>query len=200
MTKYILNSGNAKKFPEKEKAFLEEILKDFDKKKLKFLICFFSQGREDWEKKFSSYQENLKELAGDDFELTFELAFPDDFEEQCKNSDVIFIPGGDDHLLQYWLKKFDLEKIWEGKVVATSSAGSSALTEHSWTCDWRKCMDGLGILPIKFIPHYKSETYGNDDTRGPIDWEKAYEDLADYGDKSLPIQALEEGDFVVLEK
>jgi hypothetical protein len=61
-------------------------------------------------------------------------------------------------------------------------------------------MDGLGILPIKFIPHYKSETYGNDDTRGPIDWEKAYEDLADYGDKSLPIQALEEGDFVVLEK
>ena len=54
-------------------------------------------------------------------------------------------------------------------------------------------------MPIKFIPHYNSN-YGVDDPRGPIDWQKAKDELAKYGDKALPIYALEEGDFVVFER
>jgi hypothetical protein len=102
-------------------------------------------------------------------------------------------------LLKYWLNQYDLPELWKGKVVATNSAGSDALTKHFWTCDWRQCMDGLGILPIKFIPHFKSG-YGNDDPRGPVDWKKAYGELVDYGDKFIPIHALEEGDFIIIEK
>jgi hypothetical protein len=60
-------------------------------------------------------------------------------------------------------------------------------------------MEGLGILPVKFIPHYKSTTYTKGDPRGPIDWSKAYQDLSDFGDKTLPIYALEEGEYVVLQ-
>ncbi|EKE21485.1 MAG: hypothetical protein ACD_7C00216G0001 [uncultured bacterium] len=60
-------------------------------------------------------------------------------------------------------------------------------------------MDGLGILPIKFIPHYKS-SYGEDDPRGSIDWESAYKELEGCGNKSLPIHALEEGNFIVIEQ
>ena len=103
---------------------------------------------------------------------------------------------GDDHLLQYWLRKFDLPKIWDGKVVATSSAGSDAMVKYFWTCDWRKNMDGLGILPIKFLPHFKS-AYGDDDSRGPIEWDGAYEELKKYKE-DLPIYALKEGEFVVI--
>jgi hypothetical protein len=73
------------------------------------------------------------------------------------------------------------------------------LATHFWTCDWRLCLDGLGILPIKFIPHYESD-FGADDPRGPIDWQKAYDELAVYGDTSLPIHALTESEFIVLEK
>lgn len=58
-------------------------------------------------------------------------------------------------------------------------------------------MDGLGILPIKFLAHYKSD-FGASDPRGPIDWEKAYDELSKYGDTSLPIHALEEGYFVII--
>jgi hypothetical protein len=58
-------------------------------------------------------------------------------------------------------------------------------------------MDGLGILPMKFIAHYKS-SYGGNDPRGPIDWDKAYSELSKYGDTSLPIHALEEGHFIVI--
>jgi hypothetical protein len=131
--------------------------------------------------------------------VTLELALPDDFENQIKNSDAIFIHGGDDHLIQYWFKKFDLPKIWDGKVVATSSASSDAMAQCFWTGDWREIMKGLGILPIKFLAHFES-TYGSEDSRGPIDWQKAYKDLEEYGDTTLPIHALKEGEFVVIEK
>lgn len=202
MTKYILNSGNAKNFPEKEIDFVKEILADFKSgDEVKILYCFFAQARETWEDRYGKYKERFSELAGPDFKLTFDLAFPEKFEEQIKSSDVVLIQGGDDYLLQFWLGKFDLPKIWEGKVVAASSAGSDALVSSFWTCDWRKCMKGLGIfLPIKFLPHYESETYGLDDPRGPIDWKKSHEELSEYGDTALPIYALKEGDFIFFEQ
>lgn len=199
MTKYILNSGNAKNFPEKEKAYVEEILDGLGRE-VQILYCLFAQPREDWEIKYVEYCQKFQKVAGEEIKLNFDLAFPKKFEEQIVKSDVIMIQGGDDYLLQFWLGKFDLSKIWEGKVVATSSAGSDALTNSFWTCDWRECQEGLNILPIKFIPHYKSQTYGKDDPRGPIDWEKAHAELTEYGDKTLPTYALAEGDFVVFEK
>ncbi|HEY5667791.1 MAG TPA: hypothetical protein VIR03_01365, partial [Candidatus Saccharimonadales bacterium] len=102
-------------------------------------------------------------------------------------------------LMQYWMRQYDLPKLFSDIVVATNSASSDMLATHYWTCDWRECANGLGILPVKFIPHYLSD-FGTDDPRGPIDWQKAYDDLAAYGDTSLPISALKEGEFIVVEQ
>lgn len=198
MTKYILNSGGGKAYPDKVTLFHQEILKDLGETP-RILFCFFSQKREDWEQKFAAYSKTFLESINKKIKPQLELAFPDKFIEQFKNSDAILIHGGDDHLLQSYLKQYELPAIWKNKVVAASSAGSNALVKHFWTCDWRQCCDGLGILPIKFIPHYQS-TYGQDDPRGLIDWGKAYQELVEYGDKSLPIYALKEGDFIVIEK
>ena len=99
-------------------------------------------------------------------------------------------------MLQYWIKQFDYKTLFKDKVIAGNSAGSDMIATHHWTCDWRACADGLGILPIKFIPHYLSD-FGDSDPRGPIDWRKAHDDLAAYGDTSLPIHALKEGEFIV---
>ena len=141
-----------------------------------------------------------KRLRGDvDLKLETKIAMPDNFAEQCQWADVIIFAGGDDELLKCRMSKFDVPGIWEGKVVTGGSAGASYLVDSFWTCDWRKIMDGKGIIPAKFIAHFKSN-FGDDDHRGPIDWEKAYKELKEYGDKSLPIYALEEGDFVVLTK
>jgi len=198
MTKYVLNSGGLRNNPKKGKEFLDEIIKGLGSKP-KMLLTLFAQPREYWEKKFEQHQNELNDRTSEDLEISFELAFPDTFKDQIQNNDIVYIHGGDDYLTKYWFKQFDLPVIWENKVIATSSAGSNVLTMHYWTCDWRKCMDGLGILPIKFIPHYKSE-FGSDDPRGPIDWETAHKELEEYGDKSLPIHALEEGSFIVIEK
>lgn len=200
MTKYVLNSGGVRNNPQKGKEFLAEIVKGLGSAP-KMLVTLFAQPREDWEVKFAQYQNELNDRAPESVELKFELAFPDTFEEQVAQNDIVYIHGGDDDLTDYRFSKFsDLTKILKDKVVAGSSAGSDVLVKYYWTCDWRQLRDGLGIVPIKFLPHFKS-TYGNDDPyRGPIDWGKAYQELDNYGDTSLPIHALEEGHFVVIEQ
>lgn len=198
MTKYIINSGGLKDKPEKAKKFNQEIVKGFGKNP-NILFCYFAVAREYWEEKFADYSKSFLESIGEDVKPKFELALPDKFVNQIKNSDAIIIYGGDDNLLLSWLKQYNLPEIWQGKTIAGSSAGSDALVKQFWTCDYRCVMNGLDILPIKFIPHYKS-SYGQDDFCGAIDWEKAYQELEKYGDKSLPIYALEEGDFIVIER
>jgi len=198
MTKYIINSGGAKNNPEGFKKSIAETLKGLGNNP-KILFCMFAQPREDWGISYQEKVEGFKSMVPEGVEPVFAMALPDKFVEQTKEADVIVILGGDDHLIQYWLSKFDLKKLFDGKVVAGGSAGSDVLVKHFWTCDWRQCMDGLGILPIKFIPHYQS-AYGADDPRGSIDWNKAYQELENYEDKSLPIHALKEGEFIVIKQ
>lgn len=195
MTKYVLNSGGVSKNTDKAKKFFQEVVTGLGNTP-KILLCFFAIAREDWEAKYAQDLQEIPELLGAEVDASFELALPETFVTQLKNCDAVYLHGGDDHLLQYWLKQFDLPKLWEGKVVTTNSASSNALSKYFWTCDWRACMDGLGILPIKFLPHFKS-SYGSTDLRGSIDWDKAYEELKNYKDTSLPIYALEEGDYQV---
>jgi hypothetical protein len=196
MTKYVLNSGGIASHKDKGKKFFQECFNGLGPNP-KVLVCLFAIPREFWEARMKDF-ENVY-IYPEGIRPIFELAFPENLEQQIKNSDLIYMSGGDDHLLQYWLKKFNIPEIWKGKVVATNSASSDALSKYFWAGDWRQNMEGLGILPIKFFGHYKS-AYGNDNPSGPIDWEKAYEELKNYGDKDLPIYALEEGEFVVFSK
>ena len=86
MTKYILNSGNVKRFPEKLKKYNEEVFKDFIGKNnsspVKVVLCIFAQQREVWETKFEIYRKNV--AVGVDVEVEIKLAMPDEFTEQCQ--------------------------------------------------------------------------------------------------------------------
>ncbi len=195
VTKYILNSGGVNNQPELKRQFHQEIVNGLGSSP-KFLLCNFAQGREYWELKFPGYSSAIAEDMPEGVKPAFELATPDKFVEQCEQADVIYFHGGDDHLLKYWMGQFNMTEIFEDKVVATNSASSNMLVTHYWTCDWRQCADGSAILAIKFIPHYQSE-FGADDPRGPINWQGAYEELKAYGDSSLPIHALKEGEYTV---
>jgi len=197
MTKFILNSGGLRKNPKKATQFYQETLKGLGNNP-RVLFCFFAQKRENWEEKYEEYRKSFVSLIKESIRPTFDLAFPDNFVQQVDRADAIIIYGGDDCLLLHWLSKFNLKMIFKDKVIATSSAGSDALATYFWTCDWRKCMDGLSLVPIKFIPHYKSD-FGDSDPRGKIDWDGSYRQLANYGDNDLPIYALEEGNYKVFE-
>lgn len=196
MTKYVLNSGGMRNNPEGAKRYFAELVKDTSANP-RILMCLFAQPREVWEEKFGSYVDGFRPYVPDDVEPTYELAFPDTFAEQVAASDIIYCHGGDDHLAQYWFEKLNTVEVWKGKVVGTNSAATHALSTYFWTCDWRELKEGLGVLPIKTIAHYESG-YGKDDPRGPIDWAEAKKKLEDYGDQSLPVYALPEGEYVVV--
>ena len=198
MTKYVLNSGGIKNAPNLKREFHRELVKNLGNNP-KFLLCNFAQGREYWEAKFRDYSDAISKDLPDSVSPSFALAMPDTFARQCSEADIIYFHGGDDHLIQYWMRQFDLLELFKDKVVATNSASSNLLVTHYWTCDWRQCGDGLGMLPIKLIPHYNS-AFGDDDPRGSIDWEQAKRELEEYGDNSLPIYALEEGEYKVFEQ
>ncbi len=195
MTKYVLQSGGIQNQPELKRQFHREIIEGLSGEP-KFLLCNFAQGREYWEAKFPAYADSIRQDMPRGATPAFELAMPDRFVEQCGQADVIYFHGGDDYLVQYWMRKFHIPELFADKVVATNSASSDMLSTHYWTCDWRQCGDGFGILPIKFIPHFESD-FGADDPRGPIDWAAAKAELQTYGDTSLPIEALREGEYKV---
>jgi len=197
MTKYVLNSGGVKHGLRRKREFHQEIVQGLGVSP-KFLLCNFAQGREYWETKFAGYAQSIAEDLSEGVTPSFELALPDTFIRQCDAADVIYFHGGDNDLLFYWMRKFDYSALFARKVIATSSASSCMIATNYWTCDWRACQDGFGILPIKFIPHYESD-FGNDDPRGPIDWSRAYSDLESYGKPGVPILALHEGEYKIFE-
>jgi hypothetical protein len=126
MTKFVLNSGGIKNAPSLKRKFHQELIKEIGNSP-KFLLCNFAQGREYWEVKFQGYSNAITEDMPDGVKPTYELAMPDEFTKQCETADVIYFHGGDDHLLKYWMSKFDLGEIFKGKVVATNSASSNLL-------------------------------------------------------------------------
>ena len=146
MTKYVLNSGGLRNNLPRAREFFTEVVNGLGNSP-KVLVCYFAQPREKWEEKFEELKKS--DLYPEGVQPEYTLAFPDIFDLQIKDTDIIYIYGGDDHLIQYWLSKYNLPQVWEGKVVATNSASTDALSTSFWTCDWRKIMNGLALLPIK---------------------------------------------------
>ena len=62
MTKYILNSGGSRNYPDRAKKFFAEVVKGLGKTP-RLLICCFAQPREDWEKKFIEDKNIIFELS-----------------------------------------------------------------------------------------------------------------------------------------
>ncbi|HLC91458.1 MAG TPA: Type 1 glutamine amidotransferase-like domain-containing protein [Candidatus Saccharimonadales bacterium] len=198
MTRYILHGGNIRGSGDEGKAYFEEVFKDLGKS-IKVLFCFFAQPRELWQPKYREWSERISRVLGDlDFEFT--LAEPQKFREQINDAEVLYIYGGDDELLLETVQKTDefVDSLSNFKVVTGSSAGAILLADHSWGCDRRKVAEGLGVVPTNTLVHYGS-SYGSDDARGPIDWDKAEQELREAVGPNAEIIKLHEGEFEVYE-
>lgn len=193
MIKYILVGGHIYKAKDGGKAFCEELVKGIANTPIKILDCLFARTKDAWEKRFNDdrnfFSKHLK-----DFEL--ELALPERFLEQIKKSDIVFFQGGIPHQLipilnttADWLKELD------GKVLVGSSGGADAMCKYYGVGKTSSIGEGLGILPIKFIPHWKS-----DYTPGvAIDWDTLLKNLQSYKE-DLDVITLGDGEFTVVEK
>lgn len=157
MTKYILHGGYTRESNEDNAGFYREWIQDLNGR-IKILLCFFAEFKE---KYFDEDKERLfAQSEVKDFQL--EIARIENFEEQIKNSDVIYFRGGSMTNLLRELRKFpNLENLFSGKVIAGSSAGAYALSKYYWSNDKNILDDGLGILNIKCFCHYKNEDKEN---------------------------------------
>lgn len=81
-----------------------------------------------------------------------------------------------------------------GKTVAGTSAGADALSKYYYGLDSLEARDGLGLVPVKTIPHFKSDYHGWE-----FDWDKAEAELKAYKE-DLPLVALREGEFKVFQQ
>lgn len=193
MIKYILVGGYVHKAKDEGRAFCEELIKGIDKKPVKILDCMFARKKEDWQDGIDRDKIFFSKFIKD-FEL--ELAVPDKFTEQVKNSDVIYLRGGyTSPLIELLNKDIGWLKELEGKVLAGTSAGADAIARYYCVLKTHRVGDGLGLLPIKFIPHWKSD-YSDDEVRD-IDWDEELKKIKEYKEE-LPIYTLGEGEFVVI--
>ncbi len=188
MSKYILVGGYVHKAEDGGKAFMEELVKGFNKP-VKILDCVFADP-EQAEEKFKQDQERFSKFISD---FTLELATPEKFLEQLKECDAVFFRGGETDILIDTLNKCgDWVPLLQGKTVAGTSAGAMMLAKYSHALEQNKIMDGLGILPVKVIAHWQSDIY-------EVKWDEALTMLKEYKE-DLPTYTLKEGDYIVIEK
>lgn len=194
MTKYILVGGYVHKAKDGGKAFCEELVKDFSNKKpVRILDCMFARSREDWQAGIEKDNELFSRYINN-FEL--ELADPDKFAEQVENSDIVYLRGGyTTTLIELLSKDLSWTHKLEGKVLAGSSAGGDAIAKYYCVLRTQRVGNGFGLLPIKFVPHWKSD-YSDEET-SDIDWDKGLKNLKEYKE-DLPIYTLAEGEFKVI--
>lgn len=192
MIKYILVGGYLHKASDGGKAFCEELVKGINKKPVRILDCIFARNLEDWESVLEKDKEFFNKFITN-FEL--QLADPEKFTEQVKNSDVIYLKGGYTRkIMELLSKNLDWIKELDGKVLAGTSAGADAIAKYYTVLSTKRVGEGLGLLPVKFIPHWDSDY--SDDEVSDINWQDELNKLKEYKEE-LPIYTLREGEFKI---
>lgn len=195
MTKYILAGGYVHEAQDGGRAFCEELIKGIKNKPVKILDCLFARPEDFWQEGLKSDYSFLSKFIKN-FQL--ELAQPDKFTEQIKESDIIFLKGGYTSMLHEALSK-NLKWIQglDGKVLAGTSAGAEVIAKYYLILKNFRIGDGFGLLPIKFIPHWNSKYF--DSETQDIDYDKALIKLKGHKE-DIEILTLREGEFKVFEK
>lgn len=153
-TKYILHGGYTRKKNKKNKEFFAECFADLGNQP-KILVVLFAYENDGDQEYYEKFCQRLQSFTEKD--LQFEKASRENFEKQIKQADLVFLQGGDTNLTLDKMKQYtDLEKLFRGKTVAGSSAGAYALAVIGASHSETHMREGLGILPIRLVCHYKS--------------------------------------------
>ena len=151
-TKYILHGGISSKDNESNRAFYEEFVRDVSDGS-NVLLVFFAVESEDVAEK-AEYMQGAFEKQSHGTKLNFMVATREDFLDQVKKADAIYIHGGNTEQLIEILKSYpNLKSYLGGKTIAGSSAGAYALAQFGSAHTSERMREGLGVLPIRIICH-----------------------------------------------
>jgi peptidase E len=187
MTKYILHGGAWQKEAGYKDFFLE-MVKGLASP-INVLCVYFAREKKEWSSCLAEDKAKFT-LAAPSKKLNVLMAdtSPTIFTQQIKKADIIYLRGGDSHILQKYLEKINnIENLWRDKVVGGSSAGALVLSKYYFENDDNTFNKGLGILPVKIICHYTK------------DMEDKLKKLRESGEKSK-IYAIPEEKFIVIKR
>lgn len=187
MTKYIFHGGGTRKESGNNDSFYVELVKDVPDNGIVLLVYFASRTEDNSDR--ISYDSGKCKGFSSGKKFAIEVATMETFIEQAMNADTIYFRGGSTEKLLNALKQFPkLKSAFENKdkTVAGSSAGAYALS--TWYSSHYEDMaaPGLGIVPVRVITHFKSETMPPKD--GAIERLKIT-------DTELPLITLKEGEW-----
>lgn len=173
MTKFVLHGGYTSTKNKLNAGFYKEISK-YLRDGSSILLIYFSRKEDEADKLFEQDKSRILEQS-EDKELKVLLATRDNFMEQLRNADAIYMRGGNTDKLLSALKQYpDFEKTIEGKIVAGSSAGAYVLAKYYHSASKGGIHEGLGLLPIRVVCHYNSDGFEKKDD--PIALMKKYPD------------------------
>ncbi|MCK5022013.1 MAG: Type 1 glutamine amidotransferase-like domain-containing protein [Candidatus Pacebacteria bacterium] len=155
-TKFILHGGFTFGEEQGNDEFTKEILKDAPEK-AEILLVYFAKEKDRIPKNKEEDINQFNKNKGDKG-LSFKVATEESFEDQIKEADIIYLHGGLSPKILEIMKRFpNLQKLFEGKIIAGDSAGANVLTKVFYSFLSDKVFEGLGLLPIKLIPHYEDK-------------------------------------------
>lgn len=156
-TKIVLYGGfNPTKEGDGNADFSREILREASENP-KILIVPFSK---EPDRVVPTAERVTKELNAQKWQqkIVTEIATEEDFVNQLQSAEIIYLQGGSSAKLISALKNYpDFEALIKGKIVAGDSGGANVLSKFYYSPSSDSVSEGLGILPIKMIPHYKEE-------------------------------------------
>ena len=154
MTKFILHGGNAKEINEDNDSFFHEMTLGTTGK-ARILLNYFS--REDDEVIQCAEQDKERILqTSDNKKLVFDIATPSTMEKQLCTCNVMYMRGGETSRLTNKMRTVPhLQKLFNSKVIAGSSAGVYVLSKYYWENDTLALGEGLGIFNLKAYCHYQ---------------------------------------------
>lgn len=159
-TKFILHGGfNTGQVGEDNSPFYKEILKEAPEG-AKVLLVPFAKDADRIHLAVSkvSFEFNKNKTQKS---IAIEVANEKDFMRQVQSANIIYLHGGKSLQLLEALQKYpDFGKILDGKTVAGESAGANVQCALFYSPQADGVFDGLGLLPLKIIPHYKKEYEG----------------------------------------
>jgi len=157
----------------------------------KLAFCIFAQPESDWHATEQANTAILNANSGGRH-VTYRTMTPQNVTEVSNWADIIYVPGGNSHVLKEKLASIPgLAALWDGKLVAGSSAGAVTLCERYIYLQDKTFGQGLGWVKASCIPHWRDafETYTDDD------WDWAEEQMTSrYPD--LPVLCIPEGKYV----
>lgn len=152
MTTFIFHGG----FPKEVKAFdnaLFEALQNEVPDKGTVLLVYFAKAVELHQELYAEHLPYLQ-AAAKGKKIKYLLADEENFMEQLKQADAIYLAGGDGILMREKFSRYPgFSGAIKGKIVLGSSAGANVLSKYFYSSKGLRVFKGAGIVPVLVRAH-----------------------------------------------